>query len=193
MDAPAPRSVCPGTVLGPATQYVAGLGTHIHNGEIIASLLGRVTITPAASDAAAPPPPPPSSSAAAGPQKRLTRITAPSTAAASFSSALPTISVARPGRPREALPQIGSTVVCRVVRLTPRQAIVAIHQVDDAPLRAEWQGVIRTQDVRATEKDRVRIDESFRPGDVVVARVVRTRGRIRRRRRRLFGQAMQSC
>jgi exosome complex RNA-binding protein Csl4 len=39
-------------------------------------------------------------------------------------------------------------------------------------LEAEWQGLIRVQDVRATEKDRVRIYESFRPGDVVRAEVV---------------------
>ena len=35
-----------------------------------------------------------------------------------------------------------------------------------------FQGVIRGQDVRATEKDRVKILESFRIGDVVRAVVV---------------------
>ena len=35
-----------------------------------------------------------------------------------------------------------------------------------------FQGVIRGQDVRATEKDRVKILESFRVGDVVRAVVV---------------------
>ena len=39
-------------------------------------------------------------------------------------------------------------------------------------LDGEWQGLIRVQDVRATEKDRVKIFESFRPGDVVRAIVV---------------------
>lgn len=35
-----------------------------------------------------------------------------------------------------------------------------------------WQGLIRAQDIRATEKDRVRVVESFRPGDLVRAVVV---------------------
>ena len=39
-------------------------------------------------------------------------------------------------------------------------------------LEGEWQGVIRVQDVRATEKDKVKIFESFRPGDIVRAVVV---------------------
>jgi exosome complex RNA-binding protein Csl4 len=39
-------------------------------------------------------------------------------------------------------------------------------------LDGEWQGLIRVQDVRATEKDKVKIFESFRPGDIVRAMVV---------------------
>jgi exosome complex component CSL4 len=40
------------------------------------------------------------------------------------------------------------------------------------PLGEEFTGVIRIQDVRATEKDRVKIGESFRGGDVVRSQVV---------------------
>jgi len=63
-------------------------------------------------------------------------------------------------------------VLCRVVRITPRQAVVVICVCGDTVLEAEWQGVIRVQDVRATEKDRVKVYESFRPGDIVRAEVV---------------------
>jgi len=69
---------------------------------------------------------------------------------------------------------VGNIVLCRVVRITPRQAVVVILVCGETVLEAEWQGVIRVQDVRATEKDRVKIYESFRPGDVVRAEVVRT-------------------
>jgi exosome complex component CSL4 len=55
----------------------------------------------------------------------------------------------------------------------PRQAIVTIQQVGETVLQTEWQGVIRVQDVRATEKDKVKIHESFKPGDIVRAQVVR--------------------
>lgn len=74
-----------------------------------------------------------------------------------------------------------------MTRLSPRQATVAILAVggdgggdgaggEDWAVCAEgaaFQGLIRVQDVRATEKDKVRIVESFRPGDVVRAVVVR--------------------
>ena len=59
-----------------------------------------------------------------------------------------------------------------MLRINPRQATVAILVVGESVLEAEWQGIIRAQDVRATEKDRVKIGESFRPGDVVRAQVV---------------------
>jgi exosome complex RNA-binding protein Csl4 len=59
-----------------------------------------------------------------------------------------------------------------VLRLMPKQAIVVIQQVGDTVLQTEWQGVIRVQDVRATEKDKVKIYESFKPGDIVRAQVV---------------------
>ncbi|ROV91154.1 hypothetical protein VSDG_07859 [Cytospora chrysosperma] len=73
---------------------------------------------------------------------------------------------------REVLPQVGNVVLCRVTRITPRQAVAAILVCGDTVLEAEWQGVIRVQDVRATEKDRVKIYESFRPGDIVRASVI---------------------
>lgn len=36
----------------------------------------------------------------------------------------------------------------------------------------DFTGVIRSQDIRATEKDKVKTNESFRPGDIVKAQVV---------------------
>lgn len=70
------------------------------------------------------------------------------------------------------LPTVSSTVLARVTRINPRQATVTIFCVGDVPLTDEFQGIIRAQDVRATEKDRVKIFESFRPGDIVRALVI---------------------
>ena len=52
--------------------------------------------------------------------------------------------------------------------------MLSISVVDGIPLAPgeEFTGVIRTQDVRATEKDRVKIGECFRGGDVVRGLVV---------------------
>lgn len=53
--------------------------------------------------------------------------------------------------------------------------MVSVTIVDGVPLPAgeEFTGVIRVQDVRATEKDKVKIGDCFRGGDVVKGVVVR--------------------
>jgi hypothetical protein len=47
--------------------------------------------------------------------------------------------------------------------------MLSISVVDGVPLPPgeEFTGVIRTQDIRATEKDRVKIGDCFRGGDVI--------------------------
>lgn len=147
-----PSLAIPGRVLGPVSRYVSGAGTHQFQGNVVSSLMGNVTVIPHAK--------------APGPAKRLNKITTPG------SDELATITVARNGRKREILPDVNNTVLARVVRLMPKQAIVVIQQVGDTVLQTEWQGVIRVQDVRATEKDKVKIYESFKPGDIVRAQVV---------------------
>ncbi|KAL8357110.1 hypothetical protein RB598_002100 [Gaeumannomyces tritici] len=156
--AAAPALALPGQLLGPATKYRAGPGTHVHESNLYASLLGAIHVSQ---------PPKP-----AGPAKRPNRIVA---AVAPPSSSLPVISVSREPQQRRSakvLPDVGNLVLCRVTRISYAQAIVSILAIGDAVLDAEWQGVIRVRDVRATEKDRVRIHESFRPGDIVRAQVI---------------------
>lgn len=150
----------PGQLLGPMSEFLPGPGTHIRNSKLYASILGPITTS-------VPAKPP-------GPQKRLTKITP------AAPTPLKTISVERDmaaasggAKARaEVLPEVNSTVLCRVTRITPKQASVAILVVGDTVLDGEWQGIIRVQDVRATEKDRVKIFDSFRPGDIVRAVVV---------------------
>lgn len=152
----------PGQLLGPAAEYLPGPGTHIYNSNLYASILGPITKT-------VPPKAP-------GPQKRLTKITpvAPTPLPTlSIERSISTSSIKEGNTKAEVLPEVNSTVLCRVTRITPRQASVAILVVGDTVLDGEWQGLIRVQDVRATEKDKVKIFESFRPGDIVRAVVVR--------------------
>ena len=56
--------------------------------------------------------------------------------------------------------------------MNPRFCKVAILGVESTPLKETFRGLIRKEDVRATEKDRVEIYKSFRPGDIVLARVI---------------------
>lgn len=146
----------PGQALGLASKYLPGPGTHIHGSTLYSSLLGVVNIKQPAKGP--------------GPPKRLNKI------APAAPTELPTISVSRSSvaEKNEVLPEVNNIVLCRVIRITPRQAVVTILVCGDTVLEAEWQGLIRVQDVRATEKDRVKIYESFRPGDIVRAEVVRS-------------------
>jgi len=138
-----PTLALPGQPLGPTSAYTPGPETHIHAPQLCSSLLGRVSTNPSSST---------------HPHQRKS-----------------TLSVQRPS-PSSAtsnvLPEVDSVVLGRVVRLTPRQATVEILVVGERVCREGFQGLIRREDVRATEKDRVRIGEGFRVGDVVRGVVV---------------------
>lgn len=95
-------------------------------------------------------------------------------------------------KPRFVVPMPGSTILGRITRVIARQANVSILIVDGQPCApgdwsscgyanqaagedlsgADFTGVIRTQDVRQTEKDKIRMQECFRPGDIVKAIVI---------------------
>lgn len=153
----------PGQFLAPTSRFLPGPGTHVHDSKVYASILGPTVTTN-----------PPK---APGPQKRLTKITPAAPVVLPTISIERSISAAAEERTSgitktEILPEVNSTVLGRVTRITPRQATVAILVVGDTVLEGEWQGLIRVQDVRATEKEKVKIYESFRPGDIVRAVVV---------------------
>lgn len=70
------------------------------------------------------------------------------------------------------VPDIGSRVICKVININDRQAKVNIIFVEGTVLQQPLSGVIRKSDVREMEKDSVVIFNSFRPGDLVRARVI---------------------
>ena len=85
-----PLSPPPGTVLGPVTKLAPGPGTHVHDGSVVASLMGKVAVEPAAT--------------APGPAKRLNKLTATQPA----TDGRATVSVARHGgRPARDLARCG--------------------------------------------------------------------------------------
>ncbi|CCL98977.1 uncharacterized protein FIBRA_00985 [Fibroporia radiculosa] len=77
-------------------------------------------------------------------------------------------------RTRPQPPSPNSIVLGSITRLSPQQAVLSIAVVDGVPLAAgeEFVGVVRVQDVRATEKDKVKIADCFRGGDVVKGLVI---------------------
>ena len=70
------------------------------------------------------------------------------------------------------VPTVGEVVMCRVARIAPRMASVDILCVGSHALPEPAQGVIRREDVREFGQQQVQIYTSFRPGDVVRAKVL---------------------
>ncbi|KAJ9637888.1 exosome 3'-_5 exonuclease subunit ski4 (Csl4) [Coniosporium apollinis] len=146
-----PSLAIPGQLLGPASKYAPGAGTHIQSSQIHASISGLVVLTAA-------PKPSKGSANTASTISNLPTLSIPRAQSSGAFTSNGGISV---------LPEVNSVVLARVTRLTPRQATVAILVVGNTVLPQPFQGLIRVQDVRATEKDRVKIAESFRVGDIV--------------------------
>ncbi|KAJ4776245.1 Exosome complex component CSL4 [Rhynchospora pubera] len=71
-----------------------------------------------------------------------------------------------------AVPQPGSIVIARVTKVMARNASADIMCVDSKAVKEKFSGIIRQQDVRATEIDKVDMYQSFRPGDIVRALVL---------------------
>jgi exosome complex component CSL4 len=67
---------------------------------------------------------------------------------------------------------VGDKVLCRVVRLSMNQANVDILAVGDMILPESAKGIIRREDVRLSEIDKIIMHECFRPGDLVIGGVI---------------------
>ncbi|CAG2224562.1 GALC [Mytilus edulis] len=73
---------------------------------------------------------------------------------------------------QNAVPSVDAVVTARVTNVNPRFCKCLILSVGKIGLREPFRGQIRKEDVRATEKDKVEMYKSFRPGDIIVARVL---------------------
>lgn len=70
------------------------------------------------------------------------------------------------------VPTFGSVVTCRVLSINANQIRCAIHCVEHYVLKQPFRGLIRKEEVRSTEKDKVEIHKCFRAGDVILAKVI---------------------
>jgi len=147
-----PSIALPGQLLGSIEKYSPGPGTHIHESQIYASIAGPVISSPSPSKSSKLP--------------ALVSITRPPT------STDPGILGPNSGGGVPLLPTVSSKVLVRITRLGPRFASCEILVVDDAVCREAFLAQIRREDIRATEKDKIKIEESFRVGDLVRGTVI---------------------
>jgi exosome complex component CSL4 len=201
MEKALPKLAVPGQQLASTTTYLSGSGTHVHNGQICASIAGPVyieqshakpktksilSISRSANSLA-------KKGAVAGQQQQQQQQKIASAAATTTS------------KPKyNTLPSVDSIVLARVTRVQKRQVTVSILVVlDDQTATASsntsssdndniaailtsaanpenhntsdelrFQALIRKEDVRAVEKDRVVLEDMFRVGDVVRGSVI---------------------
>lgn len=150
-----PSLALPGQLLGPTDKYLPGPGTHIFESQIYASIAGPVISSPSPRPTTEP-------------------------AATSKSKLVPLLSISRPttttdpgilgtgsGGGAPILPEVDSVVLARITRLGTRFATCEILVIGDVVCREAFQGQIRREDIRATEKDKIKTEESFRVGDLV--------------------------
>jgi exosome complex component CSL4 len=84
----------------------------------------------------------------------------------------PMVMVEAKGAAQDQVIEVGDIVMGRITRVRSLQASVEVLCAGDAVLREPASGVIRKEDVREKERDKVNMGESFRPGDIVRARVI---------------------
>lgn len=70
------------------------------------------------------------------------------------------------------LPVVGDVVTARVEVVNQRFAKCSIICIADTLLNRPLRGILRKEDVRATEIDRVEIYKNFRPNDIILAKVL---------------------
>ena len=138
--------VIPGDFLGSVSERKSGHGTYVRHGKIYSSFCGKVIIEPSQQE----------SSASLGPSNQQ----------------LPLLSVCSHKKQSNTIPDVSLRVICKVMNISERQARVRIIIVEGNILQQPLRGVIRKADVRAMEKDSVVMFHSFRPGDLVRARVI---------------------
>ncbi|CAK8681416.1 unnamed protein product [Clavelina lepadiformis] len=87
------------------------------------------------------------------------------------SSDLPLVSVKSKNK-AQSVPEIGAIVTCKITQITSRFAKCHIIAVNNKTLSMPFRGMIRKENVRETDRDRVEIYKCFRPGDIALAKVL---------------------
>lgn len=74
--------------------------------------------------------------------------------------------------PNDNVININDLLLCKIIKVTTNQVYVDIISNNDKELRIYAKGIIRREDVRNNEIDKIIMHECFRPGDLVRATVI---------------------
>uniref|UniRef100_A0A1A9W6H9 Exosome complex component CSL4 C-terminal domain-containing protein n=1 Tax=Glossina brevipalpis TaxID=37001 RepID=A0A1A9W6H9_9MUSC len=73
---------------------------------------------------------------------------------------------------RTIVPLAGDVVTARVLQVNQRFAKCSIQSIGSHVLEQNYRAMLRKEDVRASEKDRVEMYKCYRPGDIILAKVL---------------------
>jgi len=138
-------------------QYVSGVGTYSLHGYIYSSLAGKLKLVPRTIESD---------------EKTKSGSKDETITSANKLQDIISIEVHAPGQDQTIVPAVGDIVTCKVVSVNPRFAKLLIECVNETPLKDSFRCQLRKEDVRSHDKDRVEMYKSFRPADVVLARVL---------------------
>ena len=160
--------VTPGDDLGSTAVFRAGAGTYARGGRVFAAIVGTRCLV------SAPPPGPVLDDAdvdSANIDEEADSESGAGPAAASTLSPLPMLTVSRgpEGAASEFVPRVGALVIARVTRINFAAASCDVLLCEGRPLAAPFSALIRREHVRDVEVDKVKIEDFFRPGDLVQA------------------------
>ena len=148
--------VVPGQILGSISSHLPGPGTHVFENNILASIIGSTIITPP-----------------------VNKSTKPIISIPRYN----TSSAARADAATGILPKVGSTVLGRITRVSQRQLAASILIVDPSPTDLisytqitnddlQFQAVLRKEDIRTHEKDKIVMNDMYRVGDIIRATII---------------------
>merc|ERR1712241_232482 len=138
------RVVVPGMrICAAEDHYTSGPGTYVLNGYVYSSLAGFLHLVPTSNN-----------------QKQNQKV-----------ENVVSVEVHAPGE-ETAVPSIGDIVTAKITSVNPRFAKVMIECIRDITLNEPFRGQIRKEDIREFEKDKIEMYKSFRPGDIILARVL---------------------
>lgn len=83
-----------------------------------------------------------------------------------------TVVEVRHGSEQTVVPSVGSLVTAKVISINPRFCKCAILCIENTLLKEPFRGIIRREDIREKNKDSTEVYKCFRPGDLILARVM---------------------
>ncbi|KAK9876402.1 hypothetical protein WA026_012713 [Henosepilachna vigintioctopunctata] len=70
------------------------------------------------------------------------------------------------------VPAQGDVVTAQISIITQQYCKCYIKCIGDKILRRHFKAILRREDIKATEKDKIDVYKSFKPGDIILARVL---------------------